>query len=401
MSLLDTASLIVTPNAYKAGKLYSVVPSNGNGDFTATRATTATRVNSEGLVESVASNIPRLDYSLGSCPNLLLEPQRTNICTYSEDMSQNKQVSNISVTLNTDIAPNGVQTADKLTTTSTSNPRIGSVNVLSAGVFSVFAKAVDAQFIQLINTGDGEAYGNFDLINGVIGTFGTKTTATIESYGNGWYRCMVYFNIAYASLSRLYITTSASASYGGAGGPLNASILTWGWQLEVGAYPTSYIPTTTASVTRNADQISLSNVYTNGLITASGGTWFVELKGNVAYKGDASGDGIFLQTVGNTDNFRLQSGTVSSARIIIFKTVSNVKTQLYTTTTNTTKIAIKWNGTTADIFANGVKVVSATAFTNTIMQNLATSITGAPKNINEMALFPTPLTDTQCIAITS
>jgi hypothetical protein len=61
MSLLDTASLIVTPNAYKEGKLYSVIPSDGSGDFTFTRATTATRVNSSGLVELVPYNL--LTYS--------------------------------------------------------------------------------------------------------------------------------------------------------------------------------------------------------------------------------------------------------------------------------------------------------------------------------------------------
>jgi hypothetical protein len=126
---------------------------------------------------------------------------------------------------------------------STSQPRIGSINVLSAGVFSVFAKSVDAQFIQLINTADGEAYANFDIVNGVIGTFGTNTTATIQNYGNGWYRCIAYFNIATApSPARLYITTNISAGYGGGGvGPLNASLLTWGWQIEAGSHPTSQL----------------------------------------------------------------------------------------------------------------------------------------------------------------
>ena len=61
MSLLDTASLIVTPNGYKEGKLYSVIPSDGSGDLSVTRATTATRVNSQGLVELVPYNL--LQYS--------------------------------------------------------------------------------------------------------------------------------------------------------------------------------------------------------------------------------------------------------------------------------------------------------------------------------------------------
>lgn len=77
MSLLTQASLVLTPNAVKASKLYSIIPSNGNGDMTVVRATTATRVNSSGLIESVAANVSRLNYD-GSCPSILVEPQRTN-----------------------------------------------------------------------------------------------------------------------------------------------------------------------------------------------------------------------------------------------------------------------------------------------------------------------------------
>jgi hypothetical protein len=79
MSLLEQASLVVTPNGYKASKLYSVVPNTTLGDMNVVRATTATRVNSAGLIESVASNVPRLDYTNGSCPSILVEPQRTNL----------------------------------------------------------------------------------------------------------------------------------------------------------------------------------------------------------------------------------------------------------------------------------------------------------------------------------
>jgi hypothetical protein len=79
MSLLDKASLIVTSNAYKESKLYSVVPNTTLGDMDVVRATTATRVNASGLIESVAVNVPRIDYTNGSCPSILVEPQRTNL----------------------------------------------------------------------------------------------------------------------------------------------------------------------------------------------------------------------------------------------------------------------------------------------------------------------------------
>lgn len=71
-------SLLIVPYRYKAAKLYSQLPESGDGDFVVTRSTTATRVNASGLIESVASGVPRLDYTGGGCPSLLVEPAATN-----------------------------------------------------------------------------------------------------------------------------------------------------------------------------------------------------------------------------------------------------------------------------------------------------------------------------------
>jgi hypothetical protein len=86
-------SLALLPSGYKASKVYSVLPTDGIGDFDFTRSGNATRVNSEGLIELVTTNVPRLNYPLidgvvNGCPSLLLEPQRTNLIQYSEDFSQ-------------------------------------------------------------------------------------------------------------------------------------------------------------------------------------------------------------------------------------------------------------------------------------------------------------------------
>ena len=121
MSIYDKASLIQIPSGYKAGKLYSVIPNSGAGDFTHTRNGTATRVNSQGLIETVNANVPRLDYPfidgvVQDCPHLLLEPQRTNSLTYSEDFTNavySKQGTS-SITSNTTTAPDGSLTADTL-----------------------------------------------------------------------------------------------------------------------------------------------------------------------------------------------------------------------------------------------------------------------------------------------
>jgi hypothetical protein len=86
MSLFDDASLVLTPNGVKSGKVYSIKPTDGVGDFDFTRASSATRVNSDGLIETVSTGVPRLDYTNGSCPSLLLEPQRTNLYLNSETL---------------------------------------------------------------------------------------------------------------------------------------------------------------------------------------------------------------------------------------------------------------------------------------------------------------------------
>jgi len=119
IGLLDKTSLCITPNAYKESVLYSVVPNTTLGDMTVVRATTATRVNSAGLIEGVGVNVPRIDYTNGSCPSLLVEPQRTNLLTYSEQFDNadwNKV--RASVTANTTISPNGIQNADTFASSS-------------------------------------------------------------------------------------------------------------------------------------------------------------------------------------------------------------------------------------------------------------------------------------------
>ena len=91
-TLLQSASLLLIPSGYKALKLYSQIPTNGNGDLTWARTSTANRTNSSGNLELMATGVPRLSYMYGSCPSVLLEPQRTNLCLYSEQSSSMMRV---------------------------------------------------------------------------------------------------------------------------------------------------------------------------------------------------------------------------------------------------------------------------------------------------------------------
>ena len=100
-----------------------------------------------------------------------------------------------------------------------------------------------------------------------------------------------------------------------------------------------------------------------------------------------------------SNNINIRTG--GTARVAINKVIAGVSTALYLTTTDTTKIAIKWNGTTADIFANGTKVISATAFTPTNMEFLRGDTGDVTKFIQQMALYPSPLSDTDCTTLTT
>ena len=414
MSLLTDASLLLTPNANATSKLYSIIPSNGNGDFTATRATTATRVNSSGLIETTAINMIRRDYSLGGCPNILLEPQRTNLALQSSsfDSASWTKIST-SITANSTTSPSGIVDADTYIGSGATSQKFlfqnASITSGTTYTMSVYAKKNTNNFLQL--AGENSTFGlnvwaNFDLNNGLVGSTGSLTTARIENAGNGWYRCTITgaatATITSGAFVMLLVNSATSIKY--ETNSLSTSVFLWGAQFEVGAYATSFIPTTTASVTRNADTITRNNIFTNGLITASGGTWFVELRNDFIALRSASGGGIFINTgtASNTGNgFSIRNGDASTTRFGIGKFVGGVFMPLFVLSTSNAKIAIKWNGTTADVFVNGVKVVAATSFTPIAMENLIMEGSQKLAFINEMALFPTPLTDAQCIALTA
>jgi len=318
MSTYTDASLIYYPSGVKAGKAYSLKPTDGSGDLTFTRASTATRVNSAGLIESVATGVPRIDYTSG-CGKLLLEPQRTNL-----------------------VFPSATASTQTVITT---------------------AQSYTLSF-----------YGT-----GTVVRSGTSTGTLVGTGAND--RVFVTFTATAGSLT-LTITGSVTD-----------------WQLEAGAYSTSVIITTTTAVTRVADAFTRDNIYTNGLITASGGTWFADLRGNLSY----TATGFLRLGVGDTDTLSTNSlilRTTGTSRIIISKIVGGSASTLYNTLTDSVKIAIKWNGTSADVFVNGVKEVSAASFTTTNM-NFFNGGINSPILIQSTMLFPTAKSDAELIALTT
>jgi hypothetical protein len=277
----DQASLVVVPSGYKSGKIYAQKPLTTDGQLTFTRASTATRVNASGLIEEVASGVPRLDYTNSSCPKLLLEPQRTNSQTYSEDFTNAIYVkSQCTATANTTTAPDGTLSGDSLTeNTANDIHRIQASNVsVVAGTsytLSLYAKNNGRRFLFLNADIVFGARTTFDLQSGVISQT-ISGTAKIEALPNGWYRCSVTgtalitrTNAWFAQLNNAGVATDTVYTGDGTSG-----LFFWGAMLEAGTYGTSYVKTEAAAVTRLADEASKQGI--SSLLSASEYTLFWE-----------------------------------------------------------------------------------------------------------------------------
>ena len=161
--------------------------------FDFARASIGTRVNKDGLIETMGQDIARIDYTDSADGVLLLEPASTNLVTYSEDFSQSAWTkSNTSITSNSTISPDGNLNADSIVGNGASGLHyiLNSVTV-SFGqnyTFSIFAKVGTNNFFQLNMGGapfGSTNYCNFNLSNGTIGSFGNTTSNRfIEKLGS-------------------------------------------------------------------------------------------------------------------------------------------------------------------------------------------------------------------------
>ena len=190
-------SILVVPQLTKAGTVYPQLPTVSGADFTFTRATNATRVNSSGLIESVASGVPRIDWLGQSCPALLVEASGQNLLLQSAgfEVSGNWETSNTTVTTSSTAAftaPDGSTDADLITATASGSSVIRQNITIASGTYtiSVFAKAGNYGLFRIGNVTSAQRAAWFDLNAGVVTGTVNGGTASIENYGNGWYRCI-------------------------------------------------------------------------------------------------------------------------------------------------------------------------------------------------------------------
>jgi hypothetical protein len=203
----------------------------------------------------------------------LAEGARTNLLTYSQQFD-NAAWSKFqcSVTADATTSPDGTATADKLITDNGVNGNLYQATTLTAVSYtaSVFAKAGEWSWLLLGATTAANTGVWFDLSSGAVGTQNPGYTGSIQSFGDGWYRCSVTFTGTAVPWDVIVFSTNADNSISNGDG--TSGIYIWGAQIEAGAFPSSYIPTTTASVTRNADVLT----YPSSGNAADAGTIYAE-----------------------------------------------------------------------------------------------------------------------------
>ena len=250
---MENPILAMIPSGYNAAdaKLYSILPSDGSGDFTVSVDADATRINKEGLIEGVALNQARLTYNPlnPECPSLLLEPTVTNLVNYSKDFSFWGDTG-VTVTSNDTISPDGTMNADKLKSTANNWRRNKAITLISGQTYtcSVYAKldiTTSTTKAKLeFYTGVSGVTATFDLENKTIANSGL-TDPFIKELNNGWYRIGGTF-VANGTSGIFYVYPSEA--YGVAG-----TMFYWGAQAEQSSYETSYIPTVITQATRTND----------------------------------------------------------------------------------------------------------------------------------------------------
>jgi hypothetical protein len=441
---MPTPSLILVPARFKTGKLYTPVATTSggvvlgaSGDFNVTRATTATRVNASGLIELVASGIPRLDYPIGGgCPALLIEPSATNLVVQSQNWlasgwrsDATANVTTVSATTGT-LDPLGTYTANAISPTSgsTSHLKVGSdaaISFTSGTVYTAsafFKQGVGnaGRYIQIAWPATrfaANTFANFDLELGTVALVtGSTVTADIENYGNGWYRCRctntcISTGTGANGISIALIETSGATRLPTFTGTTTDVLYGWGAQTETGSIATSYIPTTTTSGTRNADVISLSGAV-SGCIGQTEGTIYAEvdikqlpaLNARTFIDVGSSGNRVFLgftSVASNTLRLQIDAGVGGSACVDIRTVVANA---------GIIKVAVAYQSLNCALYVNGVQATNiqsniAFSFTTALSALFLGSTVSASAFVNDRiraaALYTTRLTNAQLQALTT
>jgi len=417
---MSNPKLALIPSGQKATKVYSVLPNDGTGDFTFARTGDATRVRKDGLIETVATTVPRLDWLNSDCPNLLLEPQRTNIQIRSEEFDNavwTKQA-DLTVTANQVTAPTGELTADKIqrgSTINTNNYLQDTVSKSSSAQLdvctSVFVKQGEGDFFALRMTGTYPnrvdaifQFSNTTLTTSVAGADFTVTSSKVENYGNGWYRLSVVYNTdAAATISSTFSPRGTSGQIDATDTSTSAFVYLWGCQVEEGIGSTSYIKTESGSTTRNADVCT--DAGDANTFNENEGVLYAEI---AALADDETRRDISISNGSNANTIRFHYSTTSNTiRFQIRASNSATVVQSFSVTDikDFHKVALSYKSNDVRMFIDGVKVgtdTSATIPTGLNELSFNQGGTGQPfeGKCKDLRYYDTALTDAELIELT-
>lgn len=360
--------------------------------ITFTRASSGSYFDSDGVMQFASTNTPRFDHnpvtkeSLG----LLIEGQRTNLLTYSQGLDDAvwiKSNATITITTNTVVAPDGALTGDKLVESiGFSGVQIRqdvSVAINQIVTFSCYIKAAERNLFRLTvqngsSTGDFFR-GQFNAESGQFlasASFGVATinSVLITNVGNGWFRASVTGTLGTATgttTARCFVQVIEINVSIGAGGAYTGNgvsgINIWGVQIESGAFPTSYIPTTVSAATRNADSALISGVNFS--------SWYNQIKGTIL------GEYRYLST-----------GVANQYALSINNNSANESINIITSTPNSGRVIITTGGVSqADFgsfsFSSGQLVKRAIAIAS---NNTATVVNNGTVATDNTVNLPTP-----------
>jgi hypothetical protein len=370
----------------------------------------------------VAIDTPAIEYNTdGTYKGLLVEPASTNLCLRSEDINTTWVDINATPTQSTEETPDGDTTNKYIKLVDDSGGGTGSVYVIqiitvvggTKYTASVFLKKSGLNWarVQAENTGgvDDDPNQYFDLDNGVLGTGSAGVEdATIEEYPNGWYRCSITWTQGAADTSfgfRIQVADAdldATVDRDG-----TSSIFVWGAQVEASPIATSYIPTTTASVTRNKDDISLTGA--SDLIGQSEGTLYIEVDWRLAsgtfQRLLAANDGTEYHRVlilkSNSDELRMYA----EANDVVLTNQGESSTSY----SGIQKFAFAYADADFELYRNGSSISSDTDGSLASLATLTDIELGqsvgegnqANMHIRAVALYKTRLTDDQLADLTS
>ena len=338
-------------------------------------------------------NVPRLTYQNGGggCPSLLLEKQSTNLALQSNAFNtspwttDNSSGSNPVITPNYGISPDGTQNAVRI--------ELARTNVATS--YSII-------YQYPINVTIGQSYTWSVWLKSLSGT---PTISIIGDFGrppvtltSEWVR---YTGTGTATASQTQLEIAILGSNYATGNSLSADFLAYGYQIEQSSYPTSYIPTTSASATRVADAASKTGI--SSLIGQTEGTLFAEIRqesGSTEFRVISINDGstanrVVLAVNGQTDirGFVVYGSTVGTA---ITTTIP----------TGSIKLAIVYTSSNYAFFVNGSKIGTASKSTfGTTLTNFSFD-QGNGGNLffgqaKELVIFNTALSDAEAIALTT